>query len=130
MSALLPELESAVDAGHGLAAVAPDLDVLEGVAEGAAAAVAHGHVALHLDDGLPLDELEGVGPVLAPGVRGVGLGDHVLGLVVAGASATATARRSRGGRGQGTDRYRALAEDEAAAAAADTAAAQGNRCGG
>lgn len=130
MSALLSELESAVDAGHGLAAVAPDLDVLEGVAEGAAAAVAHGHVALHLDDGLPLDELEGVGPVLAPGVRGIGLGEHVLGLVVAGAGATAR-RRSRGGRGQGTDRYmyRALAEDEAAAAA-DTAAAQGNRCGG
>ena len=127
MSVLLPELESAIDAGHGLAAVAPDLDVLEGVAEGAAAAVAHGHVALHLDDGLPLDELEGVGPVLAPGVRGVGLGEHVLGLVVAGASATA--RRSRGSRGQGTDRYRASAEDEAAAAA-DTASAQGNRRGG
>ena len=121
MGALLPELESAVDAGHGLAAVAPDLDVLEGVAEGAAAAVAHGHVALHLDDGLPLDELEGIGPVLAPGVRGVGLGEHVLGLVVAG---------SRGGRGQGTDRYWVLAENDDAAAAADTAAAQGNRCGG
>ena len=80
MSILLLVLESAVDAGDGLAAVAADLDVLEGVAQDAPASVAHGHVALHHNDGLLLDELEGVGPVLALGVRGVGLGDHVLGL--------------------------------------------------
>ena len=80
MSTLLLELEPAVDASDGLAAITPDLDVLEGMAQDAPASVAHGHVALHLDDGLLLDELEGVGPVLALGVRGVGLGDHVLGL--------------------------------------------------
>ena len=111
MATLLLVLESAVDAADGLAAAAADLDVLEGVAQDAPAAVAHGHVALHLDDGLLLDELEGVGPVLALGVRGVGLGDDVLGLgrVDAGVAA-------RGG-GEGTD---AAGDD------ADTCSGAGN----
>ena len=101
MSTLLLVLESAVDAADGLAAVASDLDVLEGMAQDAPAAVAHGHVALHLDDGLLLDELEGVGPVLALGVRGVGLGDHVLGL--GRVDAGVAARGGGGGGGEGAD---------------------------
>jgi hypothetical protein len=74
---------------------------LQGMAEDAAAAVADGHVALHLDDGLLLDEVEGVGPVLALGVGGVGPGDHVLGLVgVDGRGEGADAAADAGGSGR------------------------------
>lgn len=61
---LLNVLQTAVNARLRLAPPVSHLDVLEGVAERAAPAVADGDVALHLDRRDPLDQLEGVRSVL------------------------------------------------------------------
>lgn len=80
MSILLLIPESTIDARDWLPTSAPDLDILQRMAERAAAAIANGHVTLDLNDRDLLDQIKSVGAVLPLGVGGVGLAEHVLGL--------------------------------------------------
>ena len=63
-----PEPQSAVDAPGGLSIPVPNLDVLQRVAQNSPSSVTNGHVALHLNNVLLLDEFQGIGAVLALGV--------------------------------------------------------------